>query len=352
MKINNKTVFIIGAICLFLLFVLFVVDIIVLRSIDVVDIIARIVEIVLSASAAATISLSVSIDVKVSDNDMSHNRNKDGLLLKDAHGNQIGFSPSFNILKPSKNGVSIINVGQGMKEFLEYYNETLVPQQIKNMEDIARKTFEEASKNPSEKEIDKDFVMKYIEESRNISDEDIQDIWVKLLVHGSKKGKGVSKRTLDIIKNMTSQEAKTFEKIASLALNETIIPKSFKGDYDWLSMSLLQDIGLVKAGDFTVNTINIPAGVHLAYHNNNTVIAIENTGAKEIPIEIECQVLTSEGAELKEALSISISDENIIKFATKLKEKNKNSYIKIKAHRIKSVSGRSISYEGQIDLLS
>ena len=52
---------------------------------------------------------------------------------------------------------------------------------------------------------------------------------------------------------MTSEEAKTFERIAPLALDDAIIPKSFKGDYDWLSMSLLQDIGLVKTGDFTVN---------------------------------------------------------------------------------------------------
>lgn len=352
MKINNKIVFVIGIICLVLLVALFVADFVYLKDIGIADVAARIAENVLSAGVALSFSMSLSINVKVSNNDVSNNKNSDGLMLKDSNGNAINYSDSSSVFKIAKHGVGIINVGPGMKEFLEVYFDTLVPQQIKNMEDIARKTYEEASKNPSDKELDKDYVMKYIEDSRNISEEDIQDIWVKLLVHGSKNDKEASKRTLDILKNMTSEEAKVFEKIASLSFRDGIIPKLLKGEYDWMSMSLMQDIGLVKSGDITISTLTIPPGKHPLYDNSKIVILLENNGAKDKSFEIECHVLTSEGSELKEALSIQPSNETIIKLAKAIKEEHQSTIMSIKAHHVEHIEGTTITYDDKNDLLN
>ena len=61
--------------------------------------------------------------------------------------------------------------------------------------------------------------------------------------------------------------------------------------------------------------------------------------------ETPCFVLTSEGVQLKDALSIHMSDSDIINLGNKLKKRNHNKDIEIKAHRITSIEGPAINFD-------
>lgn len=59
-------------------------------------------------------------------------------------------------------------------------------------------------------EINFDWIMRFFDAVGNISNEDLQLLWGKVLANEIEKPKSCSLRTLDMIRNMSSEEARTF----------------------------------------------------------------------------------------------------------------------------------------------
>lgn len=204
---------------------------------------------------------------------------------------------------------------------------------IEKVHEISAKENFEALCTPS-----KDFFLKYLSEASLISSDDLQEIWARLLIQKCKNRDGVSKRTLDIVKNMDSSEAALFSKYLEFSLDNGIIYKSICNDdvkKRFMNVSKLQDIGLLKSGEFLNYNIEINSSDESTIVNSNVILIIRNTGVESQKISFDCYALTSTGLEIKNALNKHMKQDLFLDFCRKIKDhyaSNKN--LQFSAHII------------------
>lgn len=200
-------------------------------------------------------------------------------------------------------------------------------------------------------QLDKDFILKYLTDSSTISNSDIQDIWVKLLLQENKQAGSVSKRTLEIVKNLSSREAKLFQELAGYSLPTGIICKDLIKHIPFLDVSKLKDIGLLKASDFITKTVTVYPDKPHTLLMGKIILIIKNVGSTSETFTYDCDVLTSSGLELKNALNIITTPTDFLSFCNFLKTSNKgNKNLVFSAHTINWCAYNNVNYN-KIDLL-
>lgn len=109
-------------------------------------------------------------------------------------------------------------------------------------------------------QVDPDFFARWRREAIVIGNKDLQTIWGRILAEEIKQPKSFSFRTLDVIKNITKEEAEAFSKAARFVMNSTflVVNQQKKVHPEGLSTGIvitLQDCGLVlEAGkEYTPN---------------------------------------------------------------------------------------------------
>lgn len=97
------------------------------------------------------------------------------------------------------------------------YQQLTKQQNIDNVVDIAveQLSYEDTV---SDKEVNKDWATRFFNIAEDISDEEMQYLWGKILANEVKQPSSYSLRTLDILRSLTVDEAKMFAKMAELAL--------------------------------------------------------------------------------------------------------------------------------------
>lgn len=159
-------------------------------------------------------------------------------------------------LKIEDGKISIIAKAEATE--LEVYQLAMIEKEVRrqiNSANIIEKTAKilEDKKEISDTPVDKDWTARYFEIVQNISNEDVQFIWSKILADEIAKPNSYSFRTLELLKNITSEEAKTFSKISGLAFEyggEILFPSDdeilnkygFGKEQIWL----LEELNLVK----------------------------------------------------------------------------------------------------------
>lgn len=89
-----------------------------------------------------------------------------------------------------------------------------------NLESVAAFAAEQISKEEtvSSDPLDEDWIRRFFSIAEDISNEEMQALWGRILAGEVKRPKSYSLRTLEILKNITKDEAKIFEKFAQIAL--------------------------------------------------------------------------------------------------------------------------------------
>lgn len=297
----------------------------------------KILELITSTATAVTISISFSLSVNTKDKTIENS----GKIM--SNGNQTIVNGNGNII--NSNDLS----NYAICKVLNDVNSSLEEIKRENQTQIIKKVCDELKKQNVQNSVDKDFMLKYLDEGALISNSDIQEIWAKLLISKSTNEQSVSKRTLDIVKDLTSDEAIIFENVASLVHYSGIIEKESCNEISFLDLSRLVDIGLLKTMGLT-NKISINKNSSYQAVLKDTVLIIENTTSNDIKIEYECYVLSVEGIQLANSLNIGMSIQEQIKFANFIKSKSSE----IKTHLYNIVNrlpdGR-VQYNHQLDLI-
>ena len=99
----------------------------------------------------------------------------------------------------------------------------------------------------SDEPLNQTFFNHWRAEAELIDDEDLRKWWAHLLVEETKKPNSISPRTLDVAKNLSKREAKTFEKIIRFSLFDVIIvgPDGHPIGGNYSDVLSLQDAGLI-----------------------------------------------------------------------------------------------------------
>jgi uncharacterized repeat protein (TIGR03899 family) len=108
--------------------------------------------------------------------------------------------------------------------------------------------------------LDEDWATRFFRIAEDISNEDIQALWGKILAGEIKQPKSFSLRTLELIRNLSKDEANLFMRVANFAIQSGNTNFIFNGENDELlgdsyninynDIAKLIEIGLIQTGDF------------------------------------------------------------------------------------------------------
>lgn len=129
-------------------------------------------------------------------------------------------------------------------ENLDRINERLVAKEIKrqnNIDDVVEVAINDISQTESvtETPIDQDWSTRFFDIVQDISDNEMKILWGKILAGEVKKPKSYSMRTLELLRNLSKEEADTFVKVAQYVLHQRDY-FIFNGDDDKLRLSQIE----------------------------------------------------------------------------------------------------------------
>ncbi|MDX9744185.1 MAG: DUF2806 domain-containing protein [Arcobacteraceae bacterium] len=156
----------------------------------------------------------------------------------------------------------ILIEGEAKLELLSRVQNRVVQQEISrqvNLEEIIEKSIPHLDENVSDEEVDQDWRMRFFQKAQDVSNEEMQEIWAKILANEVSKPGKVSLRTLEIVSNISKSEAELFQIACSLTSNNETIFK-FKNQVafenyglTYSQIILLRDAGLIYDNDNLVS---------------------------------------------------------------------------------------------------
>ncbi len=156
--------------------------------------------------------------------------------------------------------------GEAKIELVERARERLVNQEINrqtNLEEIAEKSIKYLEANVSEEPVDEDWRTRYFNKAQDISNDEMQEIWAKILAGEVTNPGQVSFRTLEIISNISKIEATKFQIACSLASSKSLIWKIGRNSsidaygLNYNDLMLLREAGLIHGNDNLIQTFQV-----------------------------------------------------------------------------------------------
>ena len=189
-----------------------------------------------------------------------------------------------------------------------------------------------------------DWINIYFESAKNTSDEYMQGVWAKLLAKELEHPGSFCYKTLDVLKNMASEDFHSFEKLCVLEIEGWIFQEDIYGKYglNYLELVKLSENGLLNMG-LSQNTYTIPPHENANLIYKDYLIRIENTTDGETEIKISVYLLSTVAKELF-AVVDSQCIEEYAKDCVRVLSKQ-NSSVKVSLHRINYRHGNEINYQ-------
>ena len=175
----------------------------------------------------------------------------------------------------------------------------------RNIELVVRKAADElGDKEVEDSEPDHDWTARFFDCIQDVSSEDMQKLWARVLSGEVENPGRTSLRTLDILRNLTREDAKMFNAVSDFTIKDFIFTDS-KDEFDCPDYGVLlclQEYGLLDLGPhlrkFNWNSKDSKeTGLKLRYQN--TVLRIRRTKENTPEIVFPCIRLTRAGMELR-----------------------------------------------------
>ena len=236
----------------------------------------------------------------------------------------------------------------GKMTYVEYY-------QASNFLEVAKKAdkyYSEIHHDNNNANYDFDWFVRFYEAVGNISDEVMQDLWAKLLAGEVAEPSSFSLKTIDVLRNLSKQDAELFSLICSHSVMTR--GQNFLPHYDtylekhniyYTDIMKLNEQGLIF-NDGTIGfSISIGQNPNVLFWNNDLVMTIESSDDKNIEIHIKTYPFTKAGQELAVLVSKSVSEENFIELAKEIANKNQECILGV--YKIVSLDEKSILHDGK-----
>lgn len=253
-----------------------------------------------------------------------------------------------NISMRSRENFDFIN-----NAYLRSAIETIIKEcNYQNILENAKKEFEI---NEDECEInlekfDLNWYLKFSEISRNISDDNLQQLWGRILSNEGRSPGKYNLRFLDFLMNISTDEAILIQKISLLVIDGDFINSDIdllaKYDIRLQDICLLQEIGFL-ANDQFVKTFNINHNRVDMYLKNYCIQLKGSTGFDKINnVDQDGYLLTSIGKRVIELFATESSISELLKFIEYLKNKYRNTNFTI--YKTFKLKGSSITQLGEM----
>lgn len=234
----------------------------------------------------------------------------------------------------------------GKMTLTEYYK-------TKNFLKIAKMAdsmVQEKRNNSIDKQYSFDWFIRYYEASGNISDKEMQVLWAKILAGEIEKPSSYSLRTLDVLRNMSKEEAKCFVKICNSAIKIKSAQYAIPADHDYISKNdinysdilMLEEIGLINSGsNVRINNDLEGNTEYILYVYGSLIVRAIASEKRELSLRVF--IFTNVGNELATLIDRVSNEENFLNLCKKLRDSNPG--ILITVHRIIPSQIDDIIYE-------
>ncbi|MGB5988386.1 MAG: DUF2806 domain-containing protein [Marinifilaceae bacterium] len=203
-----------------------------------------------------------------------------------------------------------------------------------NIESITAYAAEELKdeSNVTDEPLDEDWTTRFFRIAEEVSNEEMQALWGKILAGEIKQPKTYSLRTLELIRNLSKNEADTFMKIANFAIksgngnylfktnDEQMLSENHKIYYS--DIALMIEIGLLQPGDFVNHQfLEQPNDNQRIFTSGNTII-IAKIKANTPTIQMPVNVFSNSGNELLKLIQQNPPFDYLTSFANSIKSDN------------------------------
>lgn len=207
------------------------------------------------------------------------------------------------------------------------YQELIKQQNIESVTDKAYDLLSEETEC-SEEPVDKDWMIRFFNSVEDISDDDMQNLWAKILAGEVKQPKSFSLRTLETLKNLSKDEALLFEKICKLKI--TTKTDAYFPNYqeywkqngvNFNDLLLLTECGLISVqSDIVSEEVVSNKRIMNLTENRNIQIMVMNKNKHDKVLRIKIFPFTKIGIEISKLFECDISDKNLLLFAKNLRD--------------------------------
>lgn len=189
-----------------------------------------------------------------------------------------------------------------------------------------------------------DWINIYFESAKNTSDEYMQRIWAKVLAKEMEHPGSFSYKTLDVLKNMSSNDFHLFERMCSLSVDNRILQEDIYAKYGlrYLDLIKMSENGLLSM-HFTTSKITINPKESINSMCGDVFVIIENESDEEIKYSLEVYLLTSAAVELKNIVEFNTNINFMKDYVAEVQKKS--SKVKISLHRIIKIEGSVVTFQ-------
>lgn len=222
-----------------------------------------------------------------------------------------------------------------------------------NIENVTAFAAEELKNEPpiTDEPLDEDWTTRFFRIVEDISNEEMQILWGKILAGEIKQPQTYSLRTLETIRNLSKAEADAFMKIAKFAIksgNDNFIFKgsdgkllSEKHNISYSDIALLIEIGLIQAGDFLkYQLLQQSTDTQILFTSGN-IIMVAKIKANTPTISMPAHTFTNSGNELLKLVQPNPPFDYLTDIAQSIKREN---FVEVKYGHILSREGDKIKH--------
>lgn len=204
--------------------------------------------------------------------------------------------------------------------------------------------------------LDEDWTTRFFNIAEDISSDEMQALWGRILAGEIKQPKSYSLRTLELLKNLSKKEAEVFLKFGQLAITSNNISfvinfkdqKLLEDKYklNFSERLLLEELGFITANDLQFRMMANPDhDAQTVFKIGNTCVIAERT--KGTPLQtIEVLVFTKIGQELLQLINYIPQLDYIQLLASKIRNKG----VSIKYANILKIENDQIHHTGLVDV--
>ena len=206
-------------------------------------------------------------------------------------------------------------------------------QKQQNIDSVVEKAYRELEKETSVSDdpVEKEWLLRLFNSIEDISNEKMQSLWGKILAGEIKRPKTFSLRSIDILRNISRDEAVLFEALCQYRIceghniylpNYEKVLKKYRIDY--ASILMLDDCGLIRSAPLQTLMYQLTRDRHIITENEDLIVVLDKKRTETVTLSIKDFSFTTAGIELSKLFSIMISNEYLIEFAKALKENHQD----------------------------
>ena len=226
--------------------------------------------------------------------------------------------------------------------------ETKRQQNIDAVVEMAANNLKEGS--VSEDPVDIDWATRFFGIVQDVSREEMQLLWARILAKEIERPSSFSMRTLEVLRNITFAEAAVFERVAQFVLsqnghflyNDNSVLERFGVRY--VDLALMKECGLLQAGDFvSKNFDSKPDGDMVTGFVYGKYIMLMTISQGTKTVQIPIALLTQVGQEIFSLLDPVVNMDYMIAISKEIKKISPTT--KVQYAELISRNGDNISYK-------